>query len=195
MSTELADVTGCCAALLPGHRASFTFLVCVSADLFFFPLSFLFPSSRHNIDTRYKVVELADGRRGKPRGKPDMFYYDLLGVPREASDRDIRRAFKKLAIKHHPDKHPNDPNAHENFLQYTRAYEIMKDHDLREKYNKLGKDGLEEDEKNGGGGGGGECNLYDRLCILAHAHARVRVHVRVRVRVQPNCTLFSNFLR
>ncbi|XP_034041874.1 dnaJ homolog subfamily C member 10 isoform X2 [Thalassophryne amazonica] len=73
-------------------------------------------------------------------------YYDLLGVSREATTRDIRQAFKKLALVMHPDKNPNDLSAHEKFLQVNRAYEVLKDEDLRKKYDKYGEKGLDEQQ-------------------------------------------------
>ncbi|NXF53348.1 DJC10 protein, partial [Oceanites oceanicus] len=79
----------------------------------------------------------------------DQDYYSLLGVSREASSREIRQAFKKLALKLHPDKNQNDPNAHENFLKINRAYEVLKDEDLRKKYDKYGEKGLEDQQQGG----------------------------------------------
>ncbi|CAN9498536.1 unnamed protein product [Ophioblennius macclurei] len=82
---------------------------------------------------------LADGRD----------YYDLLGVGREATTREIRRAFKQLALTMHPDKNPGDPSAHEKFVQVNRAYEVLKDEDLRKKYDKYGEKGLDEQQQGG----------------------------------------------
>uniref|UniRef100_A0A667WUT7 DnaJ homolog subfamily C member 10 n=1 Tax=Myripristis murdjan TaxID=586833 RepID=A0A667WUT7_9TELE len=73
-------------------------------------------------------------------------YYELLGVNREATSREIRRAFKKLALTMHPDKNPGDPSAHDRFLQVSRAYEVLKDEDLRKKYDKYGEKGLDEQQ-------------------------------------------------
>ncbi|KAI6234475.1 DnaJ-like protein subfamily C member 10 [Aphelenchoides fujianensis] len=58
-------------------------------------------------------------------------FYQLLGVSRDADDRTIRKAFKKLAIQKHPDKDPDNPNAHAEFIKINRAYEVLKDPDLR----------------------------------------------------------------
>ncbi|KAF0026968.1 hypothetical protein F2P81_021705 [Scophthalmus maximus] len=73
-------------------------------------------------------------------------YYDLLGVSRDATTREIRRGFKKLALTMHPDKNPGDPSAHDRFLQVNRAYEVLKDEDLRKKYDKYGEKGLDEQQ-------------------------------------------------
>ncbi|XP_020784724.2 dnaJ homolog subfamily C member 10 [Boleophthalmus pectinirostris] len=73
-------------------------------------------------------------------------FYALLGVSRGASTREIRRAFKQLALTMHPDKNPGDASAHEKFLQVNRAYEVLKDEDLRKKYDKYGEKGLDEQQ-------------------------------------------------
>ena len=68
--------------------------------------------------------------------------YKLLGVTKNADNRDIRKAFKKLALKYHPDKN-NEEDAHDKFLKLNRAYEILKDEETRKKYDLYGEDGLE----------------------------------------------------
>ncbi|XP_038148385.1 dnaJ homolog subfamily C member 10 isoform X2 [Cyprinodon tularosa] len=73
-------------------------------------------------------------------------YYQLLGVSREATTREIRQAFKKLALTMHPDKNPGDASAHDKFLKVNRAYEVLKDEDLRKKYDKYGENGLDEQQ-------------------------------------------------
>lgn len=77
-------------------------------------------------------------------------FYQLLGVEKSASAREIRKAFKKMAITAHPDKNTGDPEAHEKFLRITRAYEVLKDEDLRKKYDLHGEAGLSEDHGRGG---------------------------------------------
>uniref|UniRef100_A0A672NV00 DnaJ homolog subfamily C member 10 n=1 Tax=Sinocyclocheilus grahami TaxID=75366 RepID=A0A672NV00_SINGR len=79
----------------------------------------------------------------------DEDYYNLLGISREASTREIRQAFKKLALTMHPDKNPNDATAHEKFLKINRAYEVLKDEDLRKKYDKYGEKGLQDEQQGG----------------------------------------------
>ncbi|XP_072608209.1 dnaJ homolog subfamily C member 10 isoform X1 [Vulpes vulpes] len=79
----------------------------------------------------------------------DQDFYSLLGVSKTASSREIRQAFKKLALKLHPDKNPNNPNAHSDFLKINRAYEVLKDEDLRKKYDKYGEKGLADNQEGG----------------------------------------------
>lgn len=80
-------------------------------------------------------------------------YYKVLGVDRNASDNDIAKAYKKLALKHHPDKNPdNKEEAEERFKRITEAYEVLHDQDKRNNYNQFGKQGLQGGP--GGPGGG-----------------------------------------
>ncbi|KAK7864477.1 hypothetical protein R5R35_003101 [Gryllus longicercus] len=73
-------------------------------------------------------------------------YYELLGVAKSANNREIRKAFKKLAVKLHPDKNKNDPNAQSVFIQLTKAYETLKDEELRKKYDLYGEEGIKENK-------------------------------------------------
>ncbi|XP_012257998.2 dnaJ homolog subfamily C member 10-like [Athalia rosae] len=69
-------------------------------------------------------------------------YYDLLGIKRDANDKEIRKAFKKLAVTLHPDKNTNDPDAHDKFVKLTTAYETLKDAETRKKYDIYGEEGV-----------------------------------------------------
>ncbi|TYZ61000.1 hypothetical protein PybrP1_005355 [[Pythium] brassicae (nom. inval.)] len=72
-------------------------------------------------------------------------YYANLGVAREASEQEIKTAYRKLAIKYHPDKNPNDKQAaEENFKIVGEAYNVLSNKDTREIYNLYGKEGLED---------------------------------------------------
>lgn len=76
----------------------------------------------------------------------DTAFYELLGVKQDASTRDIRRAFKRIALEKHPDKNPDKEGAHDEFVRINRAFEVLKDKDLRKKYDLHGEKGLEDDQ-------------------------------------------------
>ncbi|MFA9220439.1 MAG: DnaJ domain-containing protein, partial [Sediminibacterium sp.] len=85
-------------------------------------------------------------------------YYDVLGVARSASEADIKKAYRKLAIQFHPDKNPDDSSAEEKFKEAAEAYEILSDNQKRQRYDQFGHAGM------GGGGGqsyGGGMNMDD----------------------------------
>ena len=67
-------------------------------------------------------------------------YYKALGVDKNASQEDIRKAYRKLARKHHPDLNPNDKEAHKKFQQINEANEVLSDPQKRKKYDQYGKD-------------------------------------------------------
>lgn len=69
-------------------------------------------------------------------GKRD--FYEVLGVERSASDDDIRKAYKKLALKYHPDRNPGDASAEANFKEATEAYTILSDSEKRAQYDRFG---------------------------------------------------------
>ncbi|KAI1642711.1 DnaJ-domain-containing protein [Daldinia loculata] len=76
----------------------------------------------------------------------DTSYYDALGVQPTATELEIKKAYRKLAIVHHPDKNPNDPTAHEKFQTIGEAYQVLSDPDLRKAYDKYGKDSAKPTE-------------------------------------------------
>lgn len=70
----------------------------------------------------------------------DTAYYDLLCLQPDATEVEIKKAYRKQAILHHPDKNPNDPNAHERFQEISEAYQVLSDKDLRKRYDQFGKE-------------------------------------------------------
>ena len=77
-------------------------------------------------------------------------YYDVLGVPKNASDEDIKKAYRKLAMKHHPDRNKDDPSAEEKFKEAKEAYEMLSDPQKRGQYDSYGH--AASDHGNMGGG-------------------------------------------
>lgn len=76
-------------------------------------------------------------------------YYEVLGVSRDASESEIKRAYRRLAVKHHPDKNPDDKESEEKFKEAAEAYSVLSDSQKRARYDRFGHAGL------GGSGGGG----------------------------------------
>ena len=69
-------------------------------------------------------------------------YYELLGVNRNATDADLKKAYRKLAHQYHPDKNPGNKEAEAKFKECAEAYEVLSDPEKREIYNRFGHEGL-----------------------------------------------------
>src|SRR5512134_1273841 len=67
-------------------------------------------------------------------------YYKILGVERNASEDDIRKAYRKLAMQYHPDRNPNDKQAEERFKEINEAYQVLSDPQKRNVYDRVGSD-------------------------------------------------------
>jgi molecular chaperone DnaJ len=83
-------------------------------------------------------------------------YYEVLGVSKSADEAEIKKAYRKLAIAHHPDKNPDDASAEEKFKEAAEAYEVLSDSQKRAQYDRFGHAGM-----NGQGFGGGGMNMDD----------------------------------
>jgi len=107
-------------------------------------------------------------------------YYEVLGIAREASADEVKRAYRKLAMKYHPDRNPDDEEAEEKFKEAAEAYEVLGDEEKRKRYDQFGHAGVEGmghagsgfgsmedifaafgDIFGGGGGGGRGSSIFD----------------------------------
>ena len=85
-------------------------------------------------------------------------YYDVLGVSRDASPDELKKAYRKVAMQFHPDRNPGDKSAEEKFKEAAEAYEILSDADKKAQYDRFGHAGV---SGNGRGGFGGGANMDD----------------------------------
>ena len=81
-------------------------------------------------------------------------YYEILGINKGASGAEIKKAYRKMAIKFHPDKNPDDKTAEDKFKEAAEAYEVLSDGDKKARFDQYGHQAFE-----GGGGFGGGRNM------------------------------------
>ncbi|MCB0389716.1 MAG: DnaJ domain-containing protein [Bdellovibrionales bacterium] len=82
-------------------------------------------------------------------------YYEVLGVSRSAPDDEVKKAYRKLAMKYHPDKNPGNKNAEDRFKEVSEAYEVLRDPQKRKMYDQFGHMGAHAGAAGGGPGAGG----------------------------------------
>ena len=88
-------------------------------------------------------------------------YYEILGVARGAAEADLKKAYRRLAMKHHPDRNPGNPEAEAQFKEAKEAYEVLTDKDKRAAYDRFGHAGLQGNQGMGGGFAGGSDAFSD----------------------------------
>src|SRR2546422_7933173 len=96
-------------------------------------------------------------------------YYAVLGVGRDASEGEVKKAYRKLAMTYHPDRNNGDKAAEEKFKEITEAYEVLSDPAKRATYDRFGEAGLRGGGAGGEGGGGfgfGHFDLSDALSVF-----------------------------
>ncbi|ARN73285.1 molecular chaperone DnaJ [Oceanicoccus sagamiensis] len=88
-------------------------------------------------------------------------YYEILGVDRDSSEKDIKKAYRRVAMKFHPDRNPDDKEAEEKFKEASEAYEVLSDAQKRSAYDQYGHDAVSGNAGAGGFGGAGAGNFSD----------------------------------
>lgn len=88
-------------------------------------------------------------------------YYDVLGVSQDVDEKELKAAYRKLAMKNHPDRNPDDKAAAERFREATEAYDVLKDPQKRAAYDRMGHAAF--DQSTGGFGGGGFSDIFDQM--------------------------------
>ena len=101
-------------------------------------------------------------------------YYKILGVDKNATQDDIKKAYRKAAIKFHPDKNPGDKEAEEKFKEAAEAYSVLSDPDKKARYDQFGHAGM------GGAAGGGGFGGFEDFDLKRHLQQRIRARIRRR---------------
>ncbi len=135
-------------------------------------------------------------------------YYQVLNVTRQASESELKKAYRQLAMQHHPDKNPNDKAAEEKFKEAAEAYEVLKDPEKRQLYDQFGHEGLKgrggfngfddiassfgdifQDFFGGGGGQREQTGADLRLDVtVSFAEAAFGTEKKVEIRKHGNCS-------
>jgi molecular chaperone DnaJ len=87
-------------------------------------------------------------------------YYDVLGVDKSAGEKEVKKAYRRVAMKYHPDRNPDDPNADEKFKEATEAYDVLMDSEKRAAYDQYGHAGVDPSMGGGGFGGGNFSDIF-----------------------------------
>lgn len=107
-------------------------------------------------------------------------YYEVLGVNRDVSEGDLKKAYRRIAMKLHPDRNPDDAKAEEQFKEANEAYEVLSDGEKRQIYDQFGHDGLDPNSGAGRGAGGGFGDIFGDVFGDISVAAEVAAEVALR---------------
>ncbi|KAJ1919958.1 DnaJ- protein scj1 [Mycoemilia scoparia] len=94
-------------------------------------------------------------------------YYNILGISRNANEREIKKAYRQLSKKYHPDKNSGDKKAEAMFIEVAQAYEVLSNKEKRDVYDRYGEEGVKNFGEGGSGGGGGGGGFHDPFDIFS----------------------------
>src|SRR5258708_28338188 len=97
-------------------------------------------------------------------------FYEVLGVGRNATEAEIKKAYRQMALKYHPDKNPGNKEAEEKFKEAASAYEVLSDKEKRQKYDQFGHQGVGSSAGNGGYGGMNTEDIFPNFCDVFVRH-------------------------
>lgn len=118
-------------------------------------------------------------------------YYEILGVNKGAAEADIKKAYRRIAMKNHPDRNPDNEKAEEIFKEATEAYEVLSNKEKKAAYDQYGHAGVDPNSGFGGPGGGAD-NFSDILVmslVISLAVAVVAVEVAVAPCADQTCNI------
>ncbi|MCW8933036.1 MAG: DnaJ domain-containing protein, partial [Gammaproteobacteria bacterium] len=87
-------------------------------------------------------------------------FYEVLGVDKTASDAELKKAYRRLAMKHHPDRNLDNPDAEIHFKEAKEAYEVLSNAQKRQAYDQFGHAGVDQSAGMGGGAGGNFSDIF-----------------------------------
>jgi molecular chaperone DnaJ len=90
-------------------------------------------------------------------------YYEVLEISRDATPGEVKKAYRKQALKYHPDKNPDNPDAEQNFKEVSESYEVLSNKEKKEVYDRYGHEGLNHSHMGPGGGGEGFASMEEAL--------------------------------
>src|SRR5216117_1744564 len=111
-------------------------------------------------------------------------YYEVLGIGRNASDEEVKRAYRKLAVKFHPDKNPDDPHAEEKFKELGEAYDVLMDPEKRAAYDRFGHAAFAPGGIGFGGGFHDPFDIFREVLARADSAAEFSRHFSAATRKQ-----------